>query len=81
MLADVLGRPLRLCLAPEGTSRGVALLILDALQAIDGLNAVAPPLSAYVEPDPRRHEAFQRAIARQERLYSSFAENGFFHSA
>jgi len=72
MIADVLGRPVTLSAEAEATSRGVAVLALEAL----GAGAAIPPAetAAVFRPDPHRQARYAAAIARQERLYRLLAD-------
>lgn len=69
IFADVLGRPVVASAEPEATSRGAALLALEALGALPAIDAAPPADGAVYEPDPSRHERYRSAIARQQRLY------------
>ena len=68
ILADALGRPLTLSQEPEATSRGAALLALEALGALPDLRAAPAPLGDTVEPDPAAHARYRAALTRQQRL-------------
>jgi gluconokinase len=68
IMADALGVPIMLTEEPEPSSRGAALLALEAL------GTPAPPRAPagrVVEPDPARHDRYRAARARQGRLYDS----------
>ena len=68
VLADALGVPLEVREGTEASSRGAALLALGAL----GRPAPPPePSGSLVRPDPRRHDVYAAARARQGRLYDS----------
>jgi gluconokinase len=70
IIADVLGRPVVASAEPEATSRGTALLALAALGAIPSIEAAPAADGAVYEPDRARHERYQEAIARQQKLYN-----------
>lgn len=70
IIADVLGQPLVASAEPEASSRGAALLALEAIGALSGLEAAPAGLGAHFLPDPGRHERYQAAIARQQQLYA-----------
>jgi gluconokinase len=70
LIADALGRSLILSQEPEATSRGVALLGLEALGIIPNLEALPAQDGAIITPDPQRHTIYQAAIARQRELYN-----------
>jgi len=68
MLADALGHPVTWSHEPETTSRGAALLALQALGALPDLAAVRAPLGETFEPDPARHARYRDALERQRAL-------------
>jgi sugar (pentulose or hexulose) kinase len=53
----------------EATSRGAALLALEALGAIKNLEEVPHFILPGCEPVPQRHARYRLAIERQEELY------------
>jgi gluconokinase len=72
MIADVLGRRIELSRDNEASSRGAALLALEAAGKIDSIETVDPesavaPFS--YEPDMKRHLCYADAIERQQKLY------------
>ncbi|ACZ39263.1 gluconokinase [Sphaerobacter thermophilus] len=77
ILSDVLGRPLLAGAAPEASLTGAALMALARLpreaggqpDLLDRIAAGPIPAAARYDPDPRRHQTYQAAIARQEALY------------
>ena len=74
MLADVLGHPVSLSAESEATSRGVAVLVLEAL----GRGAAIPPAETArtFHPDAARHARYAAAMERQQALYDLIAEWG-----
>jgi gluconokinase len=68
MIADALGQPLVASEEAEASSRGVALLALEALGLLR-LGEAEFPLGERVEPDAERHARYREADARQRRLY------------
>ncbi len=70
IMADVLGRTVTISGVEEASSRGAALLALEALggQQIEETDA---PLGETFEPDPERHEIYRKALERQRRLYDA----------
>ena len=70
IMADALGRPVTISGVEEASSRGAALLALEALggQQIEETDA---PLGETFEPDPGRHEIYRNALERQRRLYDA----------
>ncbi len=68
MVADALGHPIAWSHEPEATSRGAALLALDAVGALPDLAAVRAPLGETFTPDPARHARYVAALERQAAL-------------
>ena len=72
MIADVMGRRIELSANKEASSRGAALLALEAAGKIDPIetvdleSAVAPVV---YEPEMMRHVRYAEAIERQQKLY------------
>jgi gluconokinase len=69
IFADVLGRPVMASAEPEATSRGAALLALEALGILPDIEAVPAANGVIYQPNSARHERYQKAIIRQQRLY------------
>jgi gluconokinase len=68
MIADACGRAVTWSRETEATSRGVALLALNALGALPDLTAVRAPLGQTFAPDAARHARYRRALDRQRQL-------------
>jgi gluconokinase len=68
MVADALGHPISWSHEPEATSRGAALLALDALGAGPPPGASPQPLGETFTPDPERHAQYVDALERQGAL-------------
>ncbi|HVW86550.1 MAG TPA: gluconokinase [Bryobacteraceae bacterium] len=76
MMADTLCHTVVLCLEPEATSRGAALLALERLGAIPNLADVQPKMGATIPPDPLKKDIYGAALEKQRRLYGKlFEEN------
>jgi gluconokinase len=69
MIADVLGRRIELSEISEASSRGAALLALEAAGKIDSIETIEPEFAAAYEPDMTRHARYAEAIERQQKLY------------
>jgi gluconokinase len=69
IIADVLERPLTLSRVSEASSRGAALLALEAMGKIPSVDAVPALLGEEVQPRPERFGAHRAAAEKQERLY------------
>ncbi len=68
-MADVLGVPVRPSTEAEGSSRGAALLALEALGALPSLAAAPAGFGPTVAPDPGRHARYREGLARHRQLY------------
>jgi gluconokinase len=71
MIADGLGRALLLDGESEASSRGAALLALDALGLPPGLAGAPMGGGELIVPDPLRRDRYRQALARQRRLYDA----------
>ncbi len=69
MMADALGQIVVASAEREGSSRGAALLALEALGAVPSLEEVPAALGRAFEPDPARHERYRAAQERHRRYY------------
>jgi gluconokinase len=70
IFADVLGQPVVTSAEPEATSRGAALLALEALGALPPIETVPAADGAVYQPNPAHQERYRAAIARQQQLYT-----------
>jgi gluconokinase len=68
MIADACGRAVTWSRETEATSRGAALLALNALGALPDLGAVRAPLGETFAPNAARHARYRAALGRQQRL-------------
>ncbi len=69
IIADVLGRPLMLGGTAEASSRGAALLALEAVGKIGSIEKDSFAVTQVFEPDMTRHARYQEGLERQEQLY------------
>jgi gluconokinase len=69
IVADVLGRPLVLSERTEASTRGAALLALEAAGKIDSISDFPVFVATTVEPDLSCHERYQEGLKRQQQLY------------
>jgi gluconokinase len=67
MMADALGRPVLASGEPEASSRGAAILALEALGAT--LTRVQPVTTRRFEPVAEHTQHYRAAAERQRRLY------------
>jgi gluconokinase len=75
IIADVLGRPLLLGGTAEASSRGAALLALEAVGKIVSIEEDQFVVDQVFEPDMSRHARYQRGLARQEELYNQLYDH------
>jgi len=69
IIADVLGRPLLVSANTEASTRGAALLALEATGRIESISRIPFSVATTFEPDPARHERYQEGLKRQQQLY------------
>jgi gluconokinase len=69
IMSDVFGRPIRASALKEATSRGAALLVLEAMGVLTALDTVPAPLGATFSPHHDRTAMYRKAARRQEELY------------
>lgn len=81
ILADALGCPITASAEGEASSRGAALLALEALGMIPGLESVPARFGRTLEADPARHRKYAAALERQKRLYEAVVAPGIFFQA
>jgi gluconokinase len=70
ILADVLGRKLIIGGSAEASTRGAALLALEAVGKIPDIADFDVVAEQVFEPHMERHVRYAEALARQEELYS-----------
>jgi len=68
IIADALGHPVTWSAEPEATSRGAALLALEALGVLTDLATARQPLGETFVPDRAHHVRYRDALERQRRL-------------
>lgn len=76
MLADVLGRALTISGVRESSSRGAALLALEAIGKIKSIADAPAPLAETYEPDMARHARYRAGQERQQKLYELLIGSG-----
>ena len=76
MFADSIGFPVTLAEEPEASSRGAALLALEAAGALRSIESAPARLGETIGPDPQAHNTYQEIMARQRRLYSAIYPTG-----
>ncbi len=70
IMSDALGKPITLSGVKEASSRGAALLALEALGEMS-IEDAETPLGETFEPDPERHEIYVEALERQKKIYDA----------
>ena len=73
IIADVLGQPVMLSSVREASTRGAALLALEAAGKIQLNKQSISECERVFEPDLSRHAKYQAAIERQEKFYNAVA--------
>lgn len=69
MFADVLGQPVTLCLEPEASARGAAIMALKAMGIWRTLTEHPPRTGETLQPDEANHRYYQDALRRQRQIY------------
>ncbi len=70
IMADALGRPVTVSGVKEASSRGAALLALEAFGTLK-IEEIESPLGTTFRPDPESHKTYVRALQRQRKLYEA----------
>jgi gluconokinase len=73
ILSDVLGRPICLSGTREASTRGAALLALEARGKIQSIESTNVAVTQVFEPDLQRHARYRQGLERQRRLYDDLA--------
>ena len=68
IIADAIGRPITYSVEPEATSRGAALLALEALRVLPGLSSAILATRETFVPNKAHHIRYREALERQRRL-------------
>jgi gluconokinase len=74
IVADVLGRPLVLSERTEASTRGAALLALEAAGKIDSISDFPVSVATTFDPDMSCHERYREGLKRQQHLYDRMFE-------
>jgi gluconokinase len=75
MMADVIGVPVVASAVPEASSRGAAMLAMEAFGQIESLGDWETPLGEVFEPNAENHERYEVGRKRQESLYKALVVN------
>jgi gluconokinase len=71
MIADSIGKSVFVCSMEQTSARGGAILAVEALGVVDGLDEFTDLPGSTFEPDLRRHERYRAALERQRSLYDA----------
>ena len=74
ILADVLGRPLAMSAGVEASTRGAALLALEATGKIQSIEESSMQTIAVVHPDMSNHAIYQAGLQRQQQVYEAIIQ-------
>ena len=69
MFADAIGQPVTLAAEPEASSRGAALLAMEAIGLIARTQEAQARMGRTYAPDARRHTQYLEILDRQKRCY------------
>lgn len=69
IIADVLGRTLHLSAVREASSRGAALLALEAGGKLKSITEAQAPVARTFEPSSARQERYKEAMERHRKIY------------
>lgn len=74
MMADVIGVPVVASAVPEASSRGAAMLALEAFGFIKEFGELPTPLGDVFDPNAESHSRYLQGRARQETFYELLVE-------
>jgi gluconokinase len=74
IFADALGQPITLAAEPEASSRGAALLAMEAAGSIASIEDVEARSGRTYEPNARHHDRYRAMLERQQALYARLIE-------
>ena len=69
IIADVLNKRVLLTNVPEASTRGAALLALEAVGKIENLQSDSLVVEEEFEPDSTRHAQYRKGLFRQQEIY------------
>jgi gluconokinase len=75
ILADVLGRQVMVSELSEASTRGAALLALEAAGKIQSIEEFFVPVETVFEPDMSHHARYQDGLERQQQMYEQAIKN------
>lgn len=74
IVADAIGQPLTLALEAEASSRGAALLALEAAGLLPSITEVEARLGQTFAPDAARHSRYQELLVTQQKFYTELIQ-------
>lgn len=74
MMADVIGVPVTTSSIKEASSRGAAMLAMEAFGLRPNFEGIETPHGAILSPDPKRHTLYSRGRERHEFYYRTLVE-------
>jgi len=74
IIADVIGRPISLSVTREASTRGAALLALEAAGKINTIQQTNIAVEQTLEPDHSRYRRYREALERQEDAYNKYLD-------
>ncbi len=69
IFADALGQPITICLEPEASARGSALMALEWMGILGNISEAPANWGETIEPKQQNHQRYREALQRQRRLY------------
>jgi gluconokinase len=69
IIADALGQTVTVTDIVEASSRGIALMVAEALEGASGASTTSDTPTAVYPPDFDRHQRYRQALERQKSLY------------
>ncbi|HEX6731851.1 MAG TPA: FGGY-family carbohydrate kinase, partial [Pyrinomonadaceae bacterium] len=75
IMADVLGRPVLYGGTTEASTRGAALLALEAVGKIETVEQSSLIVDEVFQPDMTRHSRYREGLARQEAIYDRLVKS------
>jgi gluconokinase len=76
ILSDVLNRPVHLSGMTEASTRGAALLALEAAGKIQTIEEFSVPVETVFKPDASRHARYLEGLERQQSVYDLLIKSG-----
>jgi gluconokinase len=75
IIADILGREIKMAAAPEASLRGAVLLALESIGNIENINTVTSDSPYLIVPNMRNHMIYSAARSRHQHFYDLIINN------